>query len=582
MNSFRIADPFRMSEASVHNRGRGSLGEIDSLDTITSVAQGRLAAMDAPAINCESLQGRITSVTPLIGDTHPDPFGLLSALPAIYCPNPEHPFPVRGIQEEIIDFIRAHDKAHLPSKPLVELAMVNTPPLIHFIWLGGVLKREDFLSNIQEWAKAYPNCEVVLWVDHTDEEFLAWCKDAKVRALNIYESIPQEAWEGTLPYFRYNGVKIEKNWGEASDILRYVLLYHFGGLYVDCDVQTRKVEDFRLLHNSAGFALRMNGETPGNNDVMFAAQHHPFIHRLMQNIEGNYKDRAVHQIFFSAEERRIEETLVRTGPRFIQDQYDKFQIELKTNPGIEVHLHQNAWSWVKCGTDNRVFSFSELERMTTEILFSLTENPHRLSLYDEDFACFGVQAEEAKQALLEFMFKNYPSHMEAISQIFVSTPESYASMERFLGRSVKSAFPCLVEAIHQKREDLVAALFQKGASHDLEESFPIKCIGSTNRSSILTFAIKEQSQGVLQWLESLPSVERNQLFARCRKGEEGSLLNRAIWATVFVDKTYSYASRLAALGDRLSEVEIERIKCSKDKGYPYDEPLDIALKKFAI
>jgi len=87
----------------------------------------------------------------------------------------------------------------------------SIPPVIHLIWLGSTPpSRVDLV--IESWKRHHPSWKIKLWTDKDIENFSWTCPRSK----NFYEK--------------------SGNWAEKSDILRFEILYQFGGIYSDTDV----------------------------------------------------------------------------------------------------------------------------------------------------------------------------------------------------------------------------------------------------------------------------------------------------------------------------------------------------------
>jgi hypothetical protein len=77
-----------------------------------------------------------------------------------------------------------------------------------------------------------------------------------------------------------------RNYGEASDIARYLLVYHFGGYYFDWDTELLSLHKFLELHvqNPDGFLV----QDPVNNtlspDTFSGLAGEPFLFNLLDNI----------------------------------------------------------------------------------------------------------------------------------------------------------------------------------------------------------------------------------------------------------------------------------------------------------
>jgi len=103
---------------------------------------------------------------------------------------------------------------------ITPLASPKIPKIIHQIWLGSPLP-DRFKVYQQSWITHHPDWEYKLWTD-------ANVKDLILDNQDLYEA--------------------STNYGEKSDILRYELLYRYGGVYVDIDYECLKPLD--ILHYS--------------------------------------------------------------------------------------------------------------------------------------------------------------------------------------------------------------------------------------------------------------------------------------------------------------------------------------------
>lgn len=99
------------------------------------------------------------------------------------------------------------------------------PKVIHYIWLGTRPLDKVSLKCMKTWDKYLPDYEVRKW---GDEE----CK--KIIAANRYA---QQAYDA-------------KKYAFVSDYLRVYILYHYGGVYMDTDVQVFKSIDRFLEHGA--------------------------------------------------------------------------------------------------------------------------------------------------------------------------------------------------------------------------------------------------------------------------------------------------------------------------------------------
>lgn len=101
------------------------------------------------------------------------------------------------------------------------------PKKIHYCWLGGNPLPESAKKCIRSWRKYCPDYEIVEW-NETNYDFTK----------NLYM---KEAYEA-------------KKWGFVPDYARLDIIYQYGGIYLDVDVEIVKSYDDLLKYNGfAGF-----------------------------------------------------------------------------------------------------------------------------------------------------------------------------------------------------------------------------------------------------------------------------------------------------------------------------------------
>lgn len=83
------------------------------------------------------------------------------------------------------------------------------PRIMHFIWVGGQVP-EKFKKLQQGWVEQHPDWECHVWRD----------KDIE-----------------TFGFTNYDLMKQSRNPGTISDLMRYEILYRYGGVYIDFDFE---------------------------------------------------------------------------------------------------------------------------------------------------------------------------------------------------------------------------------------------------------------------------------------------------------------------------------------------------------
>lgn len=91
------------------------------------------------------------------------------------------------------------------------------PKVIHYCWFGGTPLPKSALKCIESWKRFLPDYEIKEWnEDNFDVDVIPYTKEA-------YEA---------------------KKFAFVSDYARFWILYHFGGIYFDTDVEViRPIDD---------------------------------------------------------------------------------------------------------------------------------------------------------------------------------------------------------------------------------------------------------------------------------------------------------------------------------------------------
>lgn len=117
------------------------------------------------------------------------------------------------------------------------------PHIIHYIWFGGGPKTELIERCIQSWRDQLPDWEIKEWnEDNFDIESCTYMKQA-------YEN---------------------KKYAFASDYARFAILYEYGGVYLDTDVELLKKFPDKMLEDSGFAGVESNLKI--NSGLVFACE----------------------------------------------------------------------------------------------------------------------------------------------------------------------------------------------------------------------------------------------------------------------------------------------------------------------
>jgi mannosyltransferase OCH1-like enzyme len=146
------------------------------------------------------------------------------------------------------------------------------PRIIHFIWFQNLYPTHDgspsqiptHSSHAPALCRKFnPDYEIITWNATSSREFFA----------------AEYSWFlPTYDNYRYPIQRI--------DALKYFVLYHYGGVYMDLDIACRRPLD-PLLNFPAWFPEA--SPLGVNNDLFAAAPRHPILHRMTLSLEGHNK-----------------------------------------------------------------------------------------------------------------------------------------------------------------------------------------------------------------------------------------------------------------------------------------------------
>ncbi|KAI9512224.1 nucleotide-diphospho-sugar transferase [Russula earlei] len=149
----------------------------------------------------------------------------------------------------------SHDSASQNSSQ--HLRTERVPRIIHQTWKSETLP--DKWLNVSEGCRALmPDYKYMLWTDASSREFIAqnyrWF-------LDTFDSYPYAI--------------------QRADAIRYFVLYHYGGVYIDLDIGCLRRLDPLLI-----FPVVLPRTIPVgvSNDLMFAEKEHPFMAQTIHNL----------------------------------------------------------------------------------------------------------------------------------------------------------------------------------------------------------------------------------------------------------------------------------------------------------
>ena len=176
------------------------------------------------------------------------------------------------------------------------------PKIVHQIWIGENKRPDIWMDTVKKFCNDY-GYEYKLWDDNT------------VNTLNLIN----KQYYDMEPQIHLN----KKNYQLKADILRYELLYSFGGIYIDADIVITNGEKLNTIindfSNDVGFGWEKDN-TVISNSVIFSVKNGKFMKDCIDGI----KDRNLNTAPFLA-----------TGPYYVTDIYNANKYtDIKLYPSI--------------------------------------------------------------------------------------------------------------------------------------------------------------------------------------------------------------------------------------------------------
>ena len=154
------------------------------------------------------------------------------------------------------------------------------PSRVHQIWFGDQSKKPMLTSKWEDFSKGF-KFEYTLWTDDSLDEAAEFVSPRNMRYIKMF-------------------LKLGNYWA-ASDIMRFEILKHLGGIYVDCDFSPPHFEgkmiDLRVISPTSGLTVvtEHKGRDVGEsaifvcNGFIMAPVGHPVIVSVVEQLDKNIK-----------------------------------------------------------------------------------------------------------------------------------------------------------------------------------------------------------------------------------------------------------------------------------------------------
>ena len=132
------------------------------------------------------------------------------------------------------------------------------PKVIHYCWFGGNKHTSEMQKCIKSWKKYCPDYEIIEWnesnFDVTSHPFVKAAYDAKA-------------------------------WAFVSDYARLKIIYEYGGIYLDTDVELLQNLDF-LLYNEGYIGVQAHAMLCNTGLGFGAEKHNVVIKKMLEKYDS--------------------------------------------------------------------------------------------------------------------------------------------------------------------------------------------------------------------------------------------------------------------------------------------------------
>ena len=239
-------------------------------------------------------------------------------------------------------FLVSQYKAYIKKPKFLDNSKVLIPKKIHQIWLGEKSIPKICKKWMKSWKDFNPQWEYKLW----DEQNI---KELNIENINVYSK--------------------DFNPGYRSDILRYVILKKFGGIYVDTDFECLKPLPSSILQYKF-IAGMMFGNNPCiGNSILICEPNFLLMDNILNYIKSKeYKNNinyiinnsgpnTVTREYLSLKKKYQNECLILPSNYFYP--YPNFMLNKQINryseiEEISIGIHHWQMTWMKGNTFNRI------------------------------------------------------------------------------------------------------------------------------------------------------------------------------------------------------------------------------------
>ena len=149
------------------------------------------------------------------------------------------------------------------------------PKIIHQIWIGPNPLPDKCKNYVKTWKKHHPSWEYKFWDNANTEELLSEASEKAVNAYNHHSSINPAMFAPAC----------------QADIIRYLAILKYGGVYVDIDFECYKPIDELILDKKLIVASPNSRVHWVCNGFFGATPNHEVIKEAVDDLEPRGKAR---------------------------------------------------------------------------------------------------------------------------------------------------------------------------------------------------------------------------------------------------------------------------------------------------
>lgn len=217
-------------------------------------------------------------------------------------------------------------------------ASPSIPNIIHQVWIGPHAPPWKWIDTFRKKFKSmFPEWEYYLW------------REEDIARLSLYN---RDLYEAET---RYSG---------KVNILRYELLYRFGGIYIDADMEwlnEKPLDELLLQTNPTAIFAGMEDDRMYANSVIGASTAHPLLYYLIRLLRITFSE--------TRHERKLP-TWIASGPHFFSEALKPYGITAFPKD----YFYPISWQQNHVGIDTSQFKNSYMIQYgysTNQLQFSL-------------------------------------------------------------------------------------------------------------------------------------------------------------------------------------------------------------------